>query len=216
MIKNKGALNAFAALGCVFLTVINPAFTQGGKPDQGIPLNVLIDDSNVYAIRSDGSVYSDSLLNVRAEILSGNYFFDTNENKGDLGRRVNVYFPLDCAQCPASGPEDVYIATISSNYPADNLAVLRLGESWDKRFALNWNQGESSYVLRWNFPVDATHGNVRFTCTAEMGGACTQWTAMPTGPAGLYLKQFGKAGKLIGEVLVATVGMPFAMSLAQK
>ncbi len=215
MFRNSLGWKMFTVVGFV-LVIISSAWPLGGKPDPSIPLNVAMDDSASYAITSDDGMYTDSILNVRAEILSGNYFFDTNENKGDQGRRLNLYFPAGCTQCPASGPKDVYIATISSNFPADDLAALHSGQSWDKRFALNWAEGASSYVLRWNFPVDGTHGNVRFTCTAETNGTCATWVAAPTGTAGLYLKQYDRHGKLLGEVLVATVDMPFVMTLSRK
>ncbi len=216
MVRKSNAMMASALVGLVCLVIISPAWSQSGKTATSIPLNVVIDDSTTNAVRSDGQVYSDSLQNVRAETLSGNYFFDTNENKGDQGRRVNLYFPSDCTQCPASGPEDVYIATIYSNYPVDNLASLQLGQYWDKRFALNWSQGGSDYVLRWNYPIDTTHGNVRFTCSGASAGVCVQWIVTPTGTTGLYLKQYGKGGKLLGEVLVATVNMPFVMTLNRQ
>ncbi len=122
--------------------------------------------------------------------------------------------------CPAGGLRDVYVATTYSNYANDDLAALTEGHWLDKRFAINWDETTGmttlSYVLRFKYQSPDGHGNVRFTCVAFATGACTQWTAVPVGPAELYLKHPATRNAKAHEELIGVVSMPFSMALTKK
>jgi hypothetical protein len=214
---------AFAAVCLVCLVMAIPAGAHKGKPITvpDIPVITTIDDFVVNAaIKSDGKgAYVDGELNVQTRI-SYQFGLDTNVNEGDWGRRVYLQFPnlggCNGYPCPSGGLQDIYLATIMTNPDgSDILATMNTGTSWNKRTAINWVEGINSYVLRWNYPVDAKNGNVRFTCLAASGGACTSWTASPTGTAGLYIKVPVKKNST-EEILLATVNMPFVMNMVKK
>ncbi len=216
---NRMTGRLLVAVGLVALLIVPAAFAQKGKPP--IPLDVVftdglsitddVGDQNPITGKINGGPYSDGIDNVRAEIYYGDLYFDTNENKGDLGRRVNLTFPaLSCTDCPSGGKRDVYIAT----HYFDDLAAMNKDDRQLKGFAINWAEGTNSYVLRFNQQSDGRHGNVEFTCIA--GTPCTQWTAAPNGPAGLYIKRPATRKQAAYEQLLADVSMPFQMTLATK
>ncbi len=214
--------------GIVALVIVPAAFAQKGKPapaPTSIPLNVVFTD--YYSITGDGQAYSDAYENVRAEIYYAQFYLDTNENKGDGGRRVNISFdgagtctPANDVPCPQGGALDVYIATQAGEDPAQ----LPLGNSTTKRLAINWAEGAYSYHLRHNGDIpligtapDARHGSVIFTCTAANASGCYQWSATPTygslGTVGLY----GNSTRgNVGETFLGSLTMPFVMTLTKQ
>lgn len=210
------------AVGLVAQLIVPAAYAQNGGPNRGgIPLNV--DFAPGYSVTGDGQAYSDASQNVRAEIYYNQFFLDTNENKGDGGRRVNIVFPagfcpasgkISGITCPNGGLQDVYIATQSGADPAQ---LNQVGASTEKRLAINWAEGAYSYHLRHNGEVDSRHGSVTFTCTAVNGNVCYQWSATPTsgslGTVGLYANP--TKGN-VGEVYLGSLYMPFVMTLTKK
>ncbi len=215
--KPVAAIRFFAVISFVLLMTAIPASAQKNKP-VSIPLNADFRNDVTDAVASDSKgIYIDGYQNVRAEIYYGDFYFDTNENKGDLGRRVKLSLPsLSCPDCPSDAdgyphPQDVYIAT----HYIDDLAAMKLGDTQLKGFAINWAEGTKSYVLRFNNQLNnPNHGNVVFTCVA--GDPCTQWTAEPNGAAGLYIKRPATRKQPAYEELLADVSMPFEMTLTGK
>jgi hypothetical protein len=225
------------AVGLVTSLIVPAAFAQKPKPSPTptpIPLSVVLDgyyidgDGNKicidgYNICGDGSAYEDAIWNVRAEIYYAQFYLDTNENKGDGGRRVNISFtgagicPTNTTTnipCPAGGLKDVYIATQAGADPAQ---LKQVGESTQKRLAINWAEGAYSYHLRHNGTDDPRHGSVTFTCTAADTNGCYQWSATPThgysGTVGLYANP--TKGN-VGEVYLGSLNMPFVMTLTKR
>jgi hypothetical protein len=221
-----------AAVVLVFLLLVPSAFGQKERNARqtNTPLSIVFapGGSIVGDLSEDPSEdpseeeiykpYTDQSENVRAEITYGNFYLDTNENKGDGGRRVSISTicsgSIGGIPCPDPGPKDVYVATID---PADvhvDLADLSLGESWNKRFAITWAEGDYTYYLRWNNPVDPQHGNICFTCTAtDLNGACVEWVAGPTGLVGLFAKSTERKST---QVYVTSADMPFQMTLVKQ
>ncbi len=198
-------------VGLVPLLIVPAAFAQKSKPSPtptSIPLNV--EFAPECSITGDGQAYSDAYQNVRADIYYGNFYFDTNENKGDGGRRVYLSFPSNCSNCPGSGPKDVYLATTDGGVPQFDLAGMTSGQLADKRCAISWGEGAYTYYLR--HTGSAGLGYVRFECRTEMAGSCTQWMATPTGMVGLYSKPTKGGGS---ETFLGSLSMPFEMTLTR-
>ena len=208
------------SLCLVALLMVPAAAGQKGKPaPASIPLNV--DFAPEYSVTGDGQVYSDAYQNVRVEIYYSQFYLDTNENKGDGGRRVNISFvgagtctPANGVPCPQGGALDVYIATQAGADPAQ---LKQVGESTQKRLAISWAEGAYSYHLRHNGIDDRRHGLVTFTCAAADANGCSQWSATPTsgslGTVGLYANP--TRGN-VGEVYLGSLYMPFVMTLTKK
>jgi hypothetical protein len=218
------------AVGLLALLIAPAAFAQKGKPSPtptGIPLNVELAPG--YSITGDGQIYSDAYQNVRAEIYYNQFYLDTNENKGDGGRRVNISFagagtciPANGVPCPQGGVLDVYIATQVGADPAQ----LKQDESTQKRLAINWAEGAYSYHLRHNGDItlngtdpDPRHGSVTFTCTAANANGCYQWSATPTTSemTGATVGLYGNPIKgSVSETYLGSLTMPFVMALTKK
>ena len=208
------------AVGLLALLIVPAAFAQKAGPNtSSIPLNV--DFAPEYSVTGDGQVYSDAYQNVRVEIYYSQFYLDTNENKGDGGRRVNISFvgagtctPANGVPCPQGGALDVYIATQAGADPAQ---LKQVGESTQKRLAISWAEGACSYHLRHNGIDDRRHGLVTFTCAAADANGCSQWSATPTsgslGTVGLYANP--TRGN-VGEVYLGSLYMPFVMTLTKK
>jgi hypothetical protein len=209
------------AVGLVALLVVPATSTQKGKPSPppaNVPLNVVfadglsitddVGDYNPITEQTNGP-YSDGSDNVRAEMYYGNLYFDTNENKGDGGRRVYLTFPDSCSNCPDSGPKDVYVATTDGAVPQFDLAGMKSGDIAEKRCAISWAEAGYTYYLRHTGSGEL--GDVSFEC---MGGTpCTEWVAAPTGSVGLYRKAIKGGGS---ETYLETLEMPFQMTLTKR
>lgn len=218
MIKRTFAARVLISAGLFLLLTLASAFGQKGKPTRQTDVALAVDFGSGGAIVGDGKgIYTDGSSNMRVEITYGNLYFDTNEMKGDGGRRVFIGFicsgTIGDIPCPTPGLQDVYVATRDDLVPQFDLAGMTLYESFDKRCAITWAEGDYTYHLRWNYP-DAPHGNVRFTCTtADVNGVCTQWEANPTGLVGLY----GKATRAKDpEAYITTADLPFQMILTRQ
>ncbi len=209
--KIKGIMGRLLVVfGVVVLVIVPAASAQKGKPapapTSSIQLNVVFAEN--YSITGDGQAYSDAYQNVRAEIYYGNFYFDTNENKGDGGRRVYLTFPSSCLNCPISGAKDVYVATTDGPVPQLDLAEMSVGDIADKRCAISWADGGYSYYLR--HTGSGGLGYVQFECLGQPGAPCTGWNATPTGLVGLYRRPTKGGGS---EIFLEAIDMPFQMTL---
>jgi hypothetical protein len=221
--QGKNVAETIVSLIFVILLVVLPVGAQKNKPvPGGIPLQVVFDDTAVNLITSDRQgPYFNGTSSVRAELLSGNFYFDTNTSSGAAFRNVYLQFPFDsgCLSCPSDGLKDVYIATAYTS-PNDSPSSLGLNASIDKHFAISWAEGQNTYALRWDSVNYPEHGFARFTCSAVSLEACTEWivtpspnpvTGLPTA-AGLYVTPMTKKAT---TSLLATVNMPFVMTLTR-
>jgi hypothetical protein len=218
MYKRRIIQSTLAAIGIALLITVATFGAQKGKPVPPTPLYV--DIATGYPITSDGATYADGTDNVRAEIMSGMFYFDTNELDGiDGGRRVNLQFTglSDCGgynqpPCPSSGAQDVYVATATGT--VQNLSALKLNQSLDLHLAISWLEGNNSFALRYGQPAASTK-LVHFTCIAAgSDGSCGQWLAYPNdGVAGLYITPQTKKAT---TTLITTVNMPFQMILTKQ
>lgn len=238
MMMGRGVL----AAALLIPAAVPSAWAQ--KPGSAIPLKVTFDNASGYSItglpdaETADPAYYDALDNVRAEITYGNFYFDTNEMKGDGGRRVRIDLGL-CAEgtekCPVDpetgipypqdGSKDVYLATVNSGCDVDDLASMPAGNPCDKRLAISWVDGAYTYYLRYDWgagregsPYD---GRVEFTCNASGGGKCTNWSASPIPSpnpesldnTGLYAKLTRKSS---GEVYLRSLNVTFGLALEEK
>jgi len=223
MYERRIIRSTLAFIGIALLVTVASFGAQKGKPVPPTPLNVDIAPGN--SITGDGAPYVDGTSNVRAEIMSGMFYFDTNEVEGNDGlRRVNLQFPAlsGCGganqpPCPAGGRQDVYVATATGfNGVVENLSKMNQGNTLDLHFAISWlethNNISYKYALRWNQPSDNPR-LVHFECLA--GSPCTQWSASPNADALAGLEVTPQTKKAT-TTLITTVQMPFFMILTKQ
>jgi len=189
-----------------------------------VPLIMSLRDLAGDGILSDGGSYTDGVLNVRAELVAnvnGNLVFDTNDAVAtDGGRRLFLDFHGQTSVFPSSSafPVDVFLGTIPviGQEPADNLQIMSVGQTLQRRARFAWVDGALQYSVRWDGPENG-HSFLNVLCNADDGSItaahCIHWTVKPDGVGGLY--SISTKGKQV-ETFYGNVSMPFEMTLLRK
>jgi hypothetical protein len=181
---------------------------------EDLPVEVTFRNASGDAVRGDaGGAYVHAQKNVRAILtgfVEGNLVMDTNDKRGDGGRRVLLDFPAGSGM--SDGAADVFMPMRSKDLDGrDDLRTLAPGASVQKRLNINWTSGKLNYALRWNGETGA--GFVTVTCTAPAttnaaaGDTCGAWTftALDTDLVNLYSSPTKGSYK---ETYLATISMP--------
>jgi len=182
---------------------------------EDLPVEVTFRNASGDAVRGDaGGAYVHAQKNVRAILtgfVEGNLVMDTNDKRGDGGRRVLLDFPPGSGM--SDGAADVFMPMRSVDLYAldDDLRTLAPDASVQKRLNINWTSGKLNYALRWNGENGA--GFVTVTCTAPAttnataGDTCGAWTftALATDLVNLYSSPTKGSYK---ETYISTISMP--------
>ncbi len=169
------------ALALTLVLPALPALAQKSRADLPVEVTFRKDPGDAVTGDDDGP-YVHAARNVRAILTGweeGNLVFDTNDKRGDGGRRVLLHFPPDSGM--TDGAADVFMPMRSVDLYAleDDLRTLVPGASVQKRLNISWTSGKLNYHLRWNGQNGA--GFVTVTCTAAApvntaGDTCGAWT----------------------------------------
>lgn len=198
---------------------------QAAKPGRAnLPVIVSFHDRVGDGVVSDGGSYVDGVSNVSAILTGnseGNLVLDTNAQNGDGGRRVCFHFGSQGLPSgfPSQRCEDVFTAMRSVNFDgADDLRSLVYQQAFQKRLNISWADSVArvTYYVRWNGETSLGQTFITVTCTdpsATEPGSCTQWSASPDGPAGLYSTPL-KGNST--QTYLGTYSLPFLLTIDKK